>query len=112
MKRKRNSIEGSQPMLFSVDADDRVCIEDAASELGVSTATVRNWLKTGYLRADRVGSILRDSIQEFQTTVAGVEKLNKRANKSLLDSHNHTDFQNAISAELSSKSFDSSDTLS
>lgn len=57
--------------------------------LGVSPATIRNWLKTGYLCSGRLGGITLDSIKHFEKEVAGKEKLNQRANKSLKDCHDH-----------------------
>ena len=64
-------------------------MDDAALRLGVSTATIRNWLKTGYLNSAGMGKITQDSLTRFQLETAGKEKLNQRANKSLKDSHDH-----------------------
>lgn len=68
---------------------DTVSIEESAMRLGVSPATIRNWLKTGYLWSGKLGGITLDSIKYFQNEVAGKEKLNQRANKSLKDGHDH-----------------------
>jgi len=66
-----------------------VSIDDSAQRLGVSTATIRNWLKTGYLKLAGRGQIEEESLVYFQKEIAGKEKLNQRANKSLKDSHDH-----------------------
>jgi site-specific DNA-methyltransferase (adenine-specific) len=81
-------------------------IDDAASELGVSTATIRNWIKTKYLRVDAAGFVLSASIKEFEGNVAGVEKLTKRANKSKADFHDHASLQASITAALASQQDD------
>ncbi len=75
--------------LFGKVELDTISIDDSAQRLGVSTATIRNWLKTGYLRSVGLGRITEESIKHFQNEIAGKEKLNQRANKSLKDSHNH-----------------------
>lgn len=91
----------NQPTLFSVwEESELLSIDDAAIELGVSTATIRNWIKTKYLRVDSKGLVLRDSITEFEKQVAGTEKLTKRANKSQADSHDHASLQASITSAL------------
>lgn len=66
-----------------------ISIDEAASEAGVSIATIRNWIKTGYLTQTKKGMIAKDSLIYFMEEIAGKEKLNARANKLLKDSHNH-----------------------
>lgn len=61
--------------------------EESANRIGISTATIRNWIKTGYLVPAGSGKVTIESIEHFQNEVAGKEKLNQRANKSLKDSH-------------------------
>jgi len=75
--------------LFGEMQHESIPIDDTALKLGVSTATIRNWLKTGYLRSDGRGKITEESLISFQKEFAGKEKLNKRANKSQKDSHDH-----------------------
>ncbi len=58
-------------------------IEIASKKANVSTATIRNWIKTGYLEMLSKGVITKDSFDNFMTNIAGKEKLNLRANKSL-----------------------------
>ncbi len=64
-------------------------IHEAATFLGVSTATIRNWIKAHYLEAVGTGQVSYSSVKAFQKQVLGKDKLNQRANKSLKDSHDH-----------------------
>ena len=66
-----------------------ISIDESARRLRVSTATIRNWLKTGYLKSAGRGHITEASLTHFQDQVVGTEKLNQRANKSSKDSHDH-----------------------
>jgi site-specific DNA-methyltransferase (adenine-specific) len=77
-----------QPSLFS-DENNVLSISETATVMNVSEASVRNWIKTGYLRTDKRNLVLRSSFEEFQNNVAGQEKLTTRANKSKLDNHDH-----------------------
>ena len=65
-------------------------ISAAAEKLGVSEASIRNWIKVGYLENNKDKGITEKSFQYFFNNVAGKEKLTKRANKSLSDYHNHS----------------------
>lgn len=64
-------------------------IDHAAKIANVSTATIRNWIKTGYLIPSGKGFVSQRSMQNFMSEVAGKEKLHSRANKQLKDKHNH-----------------------
>ncbi|MCX8495190.1 MAG: N-6 DNA methylase [Akkermansiaceae bacterium] len=66
-----------------------ISIDESARRLRVSTATIRNWLKTGYLTSAGCGQITEASLSHFQEQVLGTEKLNQRANKSSKDTHDH-----------------------
>lgn len=66
-----------------------ISIDESARRLRVSTATIRNWLKTGYLTSAGRGQITEASLSHFQEQVVGTEKLNQRANKSSKDTHDH-----------------------
>lgn len=66
-----------------------ISIDESARRLRVSTATIRNWLKTGYLKSAGRGHISEASLTHFQDQVIGSEKLNQRANKSSKDTHDH-----------------------
>jgi site-specific DNA-methyltransferase (adenine-specific) len=86
MRRMKSTMQQS---LFGNDEFEYLTIDDSASALDVSSATIRNWIKTGYIECDEKGRILRASVDEFKANVAGKEKLNQRANKSRKDSHDH-----------------------
>ena len=46
-------------------------IEEASKIANVSTATIRNWIKTGYLAPSVKGRVIKDSFNHFMNTVAG-----------------------------------------
>jgi hypothetical protein len=50
-----------------------VTIEQAAKTANVSTATIRNWIKTGYLTQSGEGVISQESLEKFISEVAGKE---------------------------------------
>jgi len=74
----------------------RLSIEQAAETANVSSATIRNWIKTGYLTQLGKGFITQESLDSFMSNVAGKEKLNSRANKLLKDEHDHEVISNEI----------------
>ncbi len=76
-------------------------INDVAVALQVSSASVRNWIKTGYLEAENGRYISRSSYEHFKKSVVGTEKLTKRANKSNVDGHNHDSVQAEFLARTS-----------
>lgn len=84
-----------------------ITIEDAARRAGVSTATIRNWIKTKYLSKVGKGSVSLESLEKFEGEVSGIEKLTHRANKSSKDEHNHE----ALAAEIISSISDPSSSL-
>ncbi len=67
--------------LFPLEIE-QLSIKESALELNVSTATIRNWVKTGYLHEKTKGYIAKDSIDYFIHQHIGQEKLTHRANKS------------------------------
>lgn len=77
-----------------------VSIDEAAAETGTSAATIRNWIKTGYLVSFNKGLITRDSLAKFINEIAGQEKLNARANKSQKDTHNHPELTKIIADKI------------
>lgn len=87
--------------------EPRLAIVDAARLLGVSTASIRNWIKTGYLDQTGSGFISQESFESFKNEVAGQEKLTKRANKSLKDSHDHRELQTRFQTLLKASDLDS-----
>lgn len=78
-----------QSTLFSHLKNDGITIDFAAKELAVSTASIRNWIKTGYLEVSNKNIIDFDSFERFKAEVIGADKLTKRANKSQFDFHDH-----------------------
>lgn len=84
----------TQQLLFEDLQDVGFSFENVAMQLDVSCASVRNWVKTGYLEQIRQGVISVESFENFKSKVAGEEKLTARANKSLKDSHNQVELQN------------------
>lgn len=78
-----------QQALFEGHNSECFSIEESANILGVSGATVRNWIKTGYLEVASKGQVSRNSVETFKNNISGIEKLNQRANKSKKDTHNH-----------------------
>ena len=85
-----SSMNQRQLRLFDGLEKTDLSIGEVASYFKISTATVRNWIKTGYLRFNRQNRISKDSLEKFKNSVIGEEKLTSRANKSQRDCHNHT----------------------
>ena len=80
-------------------------VTTAAMQIGVSVATIHNWVKTGYLIVTPTGLIREDSVHAFLNHVAGNEKLNARANKLLKDEHNHFALTENISQSIRSEKY-------
>lgn len=78
-----------QSNLFGELEADGSTIEQASKNANVSTATIRNWIKTGYLKISSKGIITKESLDNFMLNIAGKEKLTARANKLQKDNHNH-----------------------
>jgi site-specific DNA-methyltransferase (adenine-specific) len=78
-----------QATLFDIEQDKTVSYEEVVDVLQVSEATVRNWVKTGYLKQVGKKLVTKKSFDIFLKDIAGKEKLTKRANKSLVDNHDH-----------------------
>ncbi len=65
-------------------------IENTAAFLGISTATVRNWVKCGHLETfgkDATYFFHKKNIEDVKSKILNgdLEKLNKRANKAKAD---------------------------
>lgn len=84
----------TQQLLFEDSQKVGLSFDEVATQLEVSGATVRNWIKTGYLEQIAQGVVSVESFENFKNKVAGEEKLTARANKSLKDSHNQVELQN------------------
>jgi site-specific DNA-methyltransferase (adenine-specific) len=87
-----------QATLFGEEEAQGLSIELAASTANVSTATIRNWIKTGYLMRVGRGLVSQASLQNFMADVAGTQKLNARANKQRKDTHNHGEVSKNVDA--------------
>jgi site-specific DNA-methyltransferase (adenine-specific) len=72
-----------QQLLFELDTDT-MPISLIASELRASEASVRNWIKTGYLHLNENKQVTRASYDSFRCDVIGKDKLIKRANKKFI----------------------------
>ncbi|SMN02130.1 Modification methylase XorII [uncultured Candidatus Thioglobus sp.] len=96
----------NQQSLFENIEATYLSIADVASQLEVSTASVRNWVKTGYLNQIGRSVISRESFENFKNNVAGDEKLTARANKSLKDSHDHQKLQRKFYALVKKNDID------
>ena len=75
-----------QELTASINAKNIIDLEKTASFLGISTATVRNWVKCGYLQAHTTDNRYFH-IEEIENVKANIKngdlnKLNGRANKS------------------------------
>ena len=81
-------------------------ISDVAQELSVSSATIRNWIKTGILDSQMRGCVSRKSLEEFKERLLNSAKLTSRANKSKKRLHNHDKLSQAILATLEDETFD------
>ena len=92
--------------LFGNTEKETTTIEAAAISAGVSTATIRNWIKTGYLKTAGRGLVSLESLENFKNEVAGKEKLNARANKSLKDEHNHEFVTTSVAQKLTQDGID------
>lgn len=89
-----------QATLFDPDPSSTMTISEVAVSLGVAEASVRNWIKTGYLTYDPASGVSRVSFDHFRQNVAGKSKLVKRANKSLVDEHDHDSLSSRILSAL------------
>lgn len=86
-----------QTNIFGEIETSGLTIEKAAKIANVSTATIRNWIKTGYLFQSGKGVVSQESFKKFMSEVAGKEKLNARANKLLKDDHDHKEVSDKLS---------------
>ena len=91
----------------NVSNSDELTIEQAAATYSVSTATIRNWIKTGYLELTKSRLISENSITKFNQENLGKDKLVSRANKSKKDSHDHQKLQEKILLLIDSTVIDS-----
>ena len=83
-------------------------MNETAQLFHVSSITVSNWVKEGFLNLDENHHITRDSIQRFQKKYAGKIKLQARANKLHKDAFDANEVGRFVQQELKSDSFDRS----
>lgn len=102
MKRSNRNSKSKKYNLSIGDKTPIISIEEAGKRTGVSTATIRNWIKTKYLSQFSNNSITLESLEKFEAEVSGVEKLTSRANKSNKDEHNHNLLKKTIISKISS----------
>ncbi|MDR1792547.1 MAG: N-6 DNA methylase, partial [Bacteroidales bacterium] len=89
-----------QVNIFGEIETQAITVENAAKTAGVSEATIRNWIKTGYLDSPIKGYITSLSLSKFITQIIGKEKLNARANKLKKNNHNHIELSEFIEKQL------------
>lgn len=95
-----------QRFLFAQNSNQLVSIEEAAATAKVSSATIRNWIKTGNLSLEQKGHIDSRALTELLKTRPGTKKLTSRANKSQKDFHDHEQLANAIFIKLNRQDID------
>ncbi len=64
----------NQQTFFEELQESGIALDEAASQLEVSGATIRNWIKTGYLEQISRGFISVESYNHFKKNVEGSEK--------------------------------------
>ncbi|MFA7174283.1 MAG: TaqI-like C-terminal specificity domain-containing protein [Kiritimatiellia bacterium] len=89
-----------QTLLFGNSEINSISIDESAAQLRVSSATIRNWLKTGYLSSVGKGKIDLESLDNFTREHAGKQRLTSRANKSQKDTHDHSAVANRFISRI------------
>ena len=92
-----------QKDLFGNIIQETISIKEVSNIVSVSEATIRNWIKTGYLEKYSNGRITKESLDKFLSEIAGKEKLVARANKSRKDSHDNEELKIWIDTQLKNK---------
>jgi len=87
LQKKQNPLTNKQ---------ENLTIEEAAKIANVTTATIRNWIKTNHISPSKKGGIVQASFNAFMQDIVGKKKLTSRANKLLKDKHNHTEITQKI----------------
>lgn len=91
-----------QQDIFGNVIPETISIKEASNIASVSEATVRNWIKTGYLKKYN-GKIIKESFNKLLQEVIGKEKLTSRANKLKKDNHNSEELKRWVDRQLSEK---------
>lgn len=89
-----------------MEHEKSIPISDAAKLIGVSQATIRNWIKAGHINQTTKGQISIASIDAFKSQNIGATKLTARANKTAKDTHDHKFLSEKLELLLHSKNFD------
>ncbi len=92
-----------QKDIFGNIIPETISIKDAADLASVSTATIRNWIKTNYLTKCNDGKITRESLDKLLSEIVGKEKLTARANKLKKDYHDNDKLKKWVEDQLSDK---------
>lgn len=95
-----SKILSMQNNLFGEIEPTGITFNVAAEIAGVSPATIRNWVKTGYLKQVKRGLVSNDSLEDFMENVAGNDKLTSRANKLKKDKHDHAQITDYFNSKL------------
>lgn len=97
-----------QETIFSDIKEQFISINEAAESINVSSASIRNWIKTGYLVMAEKNMVSMTSFESFKENVAGSDKLVNRANKSQKDNHDHSTLSDSFQILIANKEIDSS----
>lgn len=90
-----------QHSLFNEDQSSAsLSIDEAAGRLNVSSASIRNWIKSGHLQKSDLNTIDESSFEFFRKNTIGVSRLTQRANKSVKDSHDHEKLRDVIFSSI------------
>ena len=85
---------------------ENIRIADAAIDLSVSGATIRNWIKTGLLESTARGYISKQSLEFVKDNLIGNSKLIARSNKSRKSTKSYELSKPTAITELNSDCFD------
>lgn len=89
-----------QLSLFGESAGASVSVRDAANRVGVSVASINNWIREGLLVGTERGHVSDASLTGFIATTLGRGKLTSRANKLNKDSHDHVQLTEQVSVAI------------
>ena len=95
----------TQKTLFGDIESPALSISEAAEQIAVSTATIRNWIKTGLIGAAGTSRVDLGSFESFQKDMTVNGKLSTRANKLHKSPHNHLEISEKIFHGLTDGSF-------
>lgn len=95
----------NQSSLFDYFQEDKLSIKNAAVSANVSEATIRNWIKAGYIEKISSGYVSFISLEKFKKNKIGKERLTARANKSSKDTHDHEYASELIKNKIFDRNF-------